>query len=152
MRVAFDIKVADKPDAVTDLRVDPAGPSSLTVTWEAGNTNNDKITSYDLEYRVAGTDEWLPALLPLSIVASRTYTIEGLAPGAYDVRVRATNMIGDSIWTVGSGRTGAGPVKPTLTLGVVDETLPEARSGIPVTVKATLPPGLQNLREPSPSR
>ena len=142
VRVTFKIDVADVPEAVTALSVVAAGPSSLTVTWKPGRDNNTKITSYDLEYRAAGTTDWLPALLPLSVVASTKYTIEGLAPGDYDVQVRATNMLGDSIWAMASGSTGAGPGKPTLTVTVetVDNTIPEDRDGVPVTVKATVPP------------
>ena len=139
-RLTFKINVADTPEAVTKLEVFPAGPSSLKVTWDAGDTNNATITSYDLEYRAAGaTTDFLPALLPLSVVASKSYTIEGLAPGDYEVRVRATNILGDSIWAEAKGSTGAGPGKVTLTL-TVDSTIPEDRDQIPVTVKATVPP------------
>ena len=138
----FTIKLATTPEAVTDLQVNAAGPASLTVTWKAGSDNNDKIISYDLQYKAAGTTAWLDALLPRAVVASKTYTIEGLAPGTYDVQVRATNMLGDSIWAMASGSTGAGP--GTVTLGVtVEETVPEGRAGIPVTVKAEVPPGYE---------
>ena len=83
---------------------------------------------------------WLPALLPLSVVASRSYTIEGLAPGDYEVRVRASNKLGDSIWSAPvKGSTGAGPGKVTLAL-TVDSTMQEDRDQIPVKVTATVPP------------
>ena len=140
---SFTITLANKPEPVTGMRVVAAGPSSLKVTWEAGHNNNAPITSYDLEYRAAeATTDYLPALLPVSIVASKSYTIEGLAPGTYDVRVRATNILGDSIWHTESGSTGAGAATVTLEL-TVDKTIPEDRDGIPVTVKATVPPGSQ---------
>ena len=138
----FTIKLANTPEAVMDLQVVAAGPSSLDVTWKAGSANNAPIISYDLQYKAAGTTAWLDALLPRAIVASKKYTIEGLAPGAYDVQVRATNTLGDSMWAMASGRTGAGPATVTLALAV-DKTIPEDRDGIPVTVKATVPPGSQ---------
>ena len=143
----FTITLANTPEAVTDLRVIAAGPSSLEVTWKEPNDNNADIISYDLDYKADGTSEtdWLPALLPISIIASKSYTIEGLAPGAYDVRVRATNMLGDSIWAETGGRTGAGPGKPTLTV-TVDSPMQEDRDGIPVTVKATVPPSALSQR------
>ena len=53
-QLRFKINVADTPEAVTELEVFPAGPSSLKVTWDAPVTNNDPVTSYDLEYRVDG--------------------------------------------------------------------------------------------------
>ena len=144
---SFTITLANTPEAVTGLRVDAAGPSSLKVTWTPGPTNNAPITSYDLQYKAAGTPEtgWLDALLPRAVVASKTYTIEGLAPGDYDVRVRATNMLGDSIWEMASGSTGAGPGKPVLTVDV-DPTIPEDRDRIPVTVTATVPPSATSPR------
>ena len=149
VRVTFQIAVADTPEAVTELKVVAAGPSSLEVTWKAPEDNNAPIISYDLEYKAGGTPEtdWLPALLPVSIVASKSYTIEGLAPGPYDVRVRATNTLGDSIWAETGGSTGAGPGKPTLTV-TVDSPMPEDRDGIPVTVKATVPPSALSRENP----
>ena len=146
---SFTITLANTPEAVTGLSVVAAGPSSLKVTWAAGSHNNATIISYDLQYKATGTPDtdaaWLDALLPRAVVASKSYTIEGLAPGDYDVRVRATNILGDSIWEMASGSTGAGPGKPTLTV-TVDSTIPEDRDRIPVTVMATVPPSATSPR------
>ena len=129
VNVAFKINVADTPEAVTGLTVVAAGPSSLKVTWAAPVTNNSRIISYHLDYRADGTTDWLPALLPESIVATRSYTIEGLAPGDYEVRVRGSNNLGPSgIWAMAKGSTGAGPGKPTLTV-TVDSTIPRTETG-----------------------
>ena len=144
--VMFKINVADTPEAVTDLAVVAAGPSSLKVTWAAPVTNNSPIISYHLDYRADGTTDWLPALLPESIVATKSYTIEGLAPGDYEVRVRGSNNLGPSgIWAMAKGSTGAGPGKPVLTV-TVDSTIPEDRDRIPVTVTATVPPSATSPR------
>ena len=144
--VMFKINVADTPEAVTGLAVVAAGPSSLKVTWAVPVTNNSSIISYHLDYRADGTTDWLPALLPESIVASRSYTIEGLAPGDYEVRVRGSNNLGPSgIWAMAKGSTGAGPGKPVLAVAV-DSTIPEDRDRIPVTVTATVPPSATSPR------
>ena len=60
--VPFTITLADEPEAVTDLRVVAAGPSSLKVTWDAPlDANNAKPSpQYYLDYRVdvAGQSTW----------------------------------------------------------------------------------------------
>ena len=151
---SFTIRLADTPEAVTELDVATAGPSSLKVTWEAGSVslpihNNSPIILYELHYRAAGATAWLPALLPESIAQSKarikSYTIQGLAPGDYVVRVRASNILGPGPWVDASGSTGAGPGKVTLTL-TVDETIPEGRVEIPVKVTATVPPSTMQQR------
>ena len=105
----FKINVADAPEAVTDLSVVAAGPSSLKVTWKAGKDQQrpHHLVRLGIQGR-RGQTAWLPALLPESIVATKSYTIEGLAPGEYEVQVTATNMLGDSEPAMESGRTGAG--------------------------------------------
>ena len=155
--VAFKINVADTPEPPV-FPVDPtafvttAGPSSLKVTWRPPNDNNARIIRYEVEYKSAGTDGWLEALIPDAVAnalaTSRTpsYTITGLAPGGYDVRVSAWNVIGQSAWTEGSGETGAAPGTPTLTL-TMDSELDEERNQIPVTVTAKVPPSAQTTRE-----
>ena len=148
--VLFTINVANVPDMPVTAPatfVVAAGPSSLKVTWAAAKDNNSKITKYELEYKVAETTDWLPALIPeaLATASKPSYTIQGLAPGKYDVRVRAHNALGMSTWAVGSGSTGAGPGKPKLTV-TVDSTIPEDRDGIPVTVMATVPPSATSPR------
>ena len=148
VRVAFKINVADTPEAVTGLTVVAAGPSSLKVAWTPPVTNNARIMRYELEYRPDGTTNWLEALVPESIAAASkpSYTIQGLAPGDYEVRVRGANMLGASdLWVSAKGSTGAGPGKPTLTV-TVDGTIPEDRDGIPVKVMATVPPSALSQR------
>ena len=144
--LTFQIKVADKPEVVEDLAVFAAGPSSLRVTWKKGEDNNAEITAYVLHYKAAGATAWREALLPRAVVASTSYTIEGLAPGRYDVRVKARNVFGDSEWETASGGTGAGPDTVALKLTVA-ETLSEDRDRIPVTVTATVGPSASTDRK-----
>ena len=146
-RVVFTITVGTRPDAPVAgaTFVVAAGPSSLKVTWRAPNNNGVGITKYELDYKPDGTPEtgWIPALdLPDSIVATTTHTIQGLAPGTYDVRVRAYNALGWSDYAVGAGSTGAAPGSPTLSVDVATTMSEgEGRGGYPVKVTATVPPG-----------
>ena len=147
---SFMIRLANIPEAVTNMQVVAAGPSSLTVAWRRPLANNARITSYEVRYKAAGAadDEWLDALIPDALgnaVATTSHTITGLAPGTYDVQVRAVNEIGPSGWAEGRGETGAAPGKPALTLDV-DSELDEGRNQIPVTVTATVPPSAQATR------
>ena len=151
--IIFTIKVAEEPDTPAEPTVAAAGPSSLKVTWAAPAANNSPIIGYELQYK-SETASW-PADAPnpanddvTRVAPSSTHTISGLAPGTYDVRVRAVNYLDGfmaanearSAWSpVGSGSTGAGPGTPTLTLDV-DETIPEGRNRIPVKVTADVPP------------
>ena len=153
-RQFFTIKVANVPDApvVGTNFVTAAGPSSLKLTWGVPSANNATIMRYEVSYKAVGEAVWLDALIPDAVnnalATSRTpsYTIEGLAPGAYDVRVRAANAIDAGAWAVGRGETGAAPGTPTLTL-TMDSELDEERNQIPVTVTATVPPSAQTARE-----
>ena len=141
--VFFTFTVADTPDAPPEPTVAAASPSSLKVTWGASQTNYAKLEGYALQYMPKGSASWLPDADGIA-VAGRTYTISGLAPGEYEVRVRVRATLDGkdvfSPWSIpGSGSTGAGPQKPTLGV-TVDPTMPEGRSQIPVTVMATVPP------------
>ena len=147
--IAFTITVAEEPDTPAEPTVAAASPSSLKVTWKPPNDNNSPIIGYELQYK-SETGSWPADDEFTRIAPASTYTISGLAPGTYDVRVRAVNELdgiieeteveAKSAWSpVGSGSTGAGPGTPTLVLDV-DSTIPEGRNQIPVTVKADVPP------------
>ena len=149
-RAPFTIKVGDVPDAVDAApTVVAASPSSLTVTWKTPESNNSPILQYHVQYRVysaTATNPWRVAIAPAGIAATQSYTIEGLAPGEYQVRVQARNHhgvpAGEAGWgPAGRGKTGGGPVPLTLAV-TVDPTLPEGRDGIPVKVTGTVPTAL----------
>ena len=82
----------DRPD------VEGASTSSLVVRWTApDNTGRAPITSYDLQYRESGTQDWRNG------PQNRTDTyavISGLTENTqYEVQVRATNEDGDGPWS-----------------------------------------------------
>ena len=157
--IIFTINVAEEPDTPAEPTVAAAGPSSLKVTWVPPAFNNSPIIGYDLQYK-SETASWPTAADDpadddaMRIAPASTYTISGLAPGTYDVRVRAVNLLdgyereheAHSAWSpAGDGSTGAGPGKPTLAVDV-DPTMPEGRIQIPVKVTATVPPSADTRR------
>ena len=122
----------DRPD------VDGASTSSLVVRWRApDNTGRAPITSYDLQYRESGADNWRNG------PQNRTDTyavISGLTENTqYEVQVRATNEDGDGLWSLpGTGRTktaGNNPpvfLEPSPTRSFDENTLAGRNIGGPV--------------------
>ena len=119
------------PAAPTVSAVDGSS-DSLSVTWTApGNSGKPDIESYDLQYRKGTTGNYIDG--PQDVTDTTTI-IGGLdADSAYQVRVRATNDEGDSLWSsAGSGTTNAlaglcllptGPLwSACLTVGEIDST------------------------------
>ena len=101
-------------DATGDPPLAPGAPSvtgastaSLTVHWTASdNAGRAPITSYDLQYRESGTQNWTNGPQDLT---DTNAIISGLEQDTeYDVHVRATNEDGDSPWSEpGTGSTHA---------------------------------------------
>ena len=95
----------ERPLAPDRPEVEGASTSSLVVRWTApDNTGRAPITSYDLQYRESGTQNWRNG------PQNRTDTyavISGLTRNTqYEVQVRATNEDGDGPWSLpGTGRT-----------------------------------------------
>ena len=117
------------PAAPTVSAVDGSS-DSLSVTWTApGNFGKPDIESYDLQYRKGTTGNYIDG--PQDVTGTSAI-IGGLeADSAYQVRVRATNDEGDSLWSsAGSGTTNAaaglcllpaGPLwSACLTVGEID--------------------------------
>ena len=110
--------------APTKLRIDP-GPSSLSVRW--GVTGRSTLGGFRLRWRPVASLalQSSPMLAPLALAWSapvelpahaRRYTITGLNPQAYEVKVRATPIAGG----------GGGSIKGTATpLAPEEEPLPE---------------------------
>ena len=75
------------------------GDRSLGVTWGSPADNGAAITDFDVQYSSdsgATWTEWKPSTTSTAIAD----TITGLTNGtAYQVQVRATNAVGDSLWS-----------------------------------------------------
>ena len=159
----FYLRVAGPPDAPVISGVETVSNSSIKVSWRRPNHNNDPITHYELGYRFEGQDEdVLTWAIPVATdTAALSYTLAGLDPGTYEVRVRGVNFKGylppsplepegrRGAWSrltkVAVGETGTGPQAPKVTLAV-DASLPEGQDTIPVTVTATVEPSAEEER------
>ena len=117
--IAVTINVADvdePPSAPAAPTVTPVTGSSdsLDVSWTApDNTGKPDIESYDLQYRI-GTSAWTDGPQGETGLSA---TITGLAAGTeYQVRVRATNDEGDSLfWSaLGTATTDAQAEAPSV--------------------------------------
>ena len=123
--------------AVTDQLEPPLQPSapgvdpvpgksdSLAVTWTApDNSGRPPITSYDLQYREAGTGAWTPGPQGQS---GHSVTFVGLqADTGYEVQVRATNAEGTGGWSPsGSGKTYPPNRPPAYRAGTAEREVPE---------------------------
>ena len=80
------------PDSVAGLAL-TAGDSSITVNWTA----LAGAESYSVEYRAAGATDWTSAGLSTGTSLEITGTL--LACTNYEVRIRATNCLGDGEWS-----------------------------------------------------
>ena len=91
--------------------VSSAGPTSLTVSWAAPDTQGPEITDYDVQYREADGEFRDAGYDGVGLSA----TLEDLKPGTgYEVQVRAINAEGPSLWSE-SGRGGTEDEPPTPT-------------------------------------
>ena len=125
--VTVNDAAGERPLAPDRPEVEGASTSSLVVRWTApDNTGRAPITSYDLQYRESGTQDWRNG------PQKRTDTnaiISGLDTDTeYEVQVRATNEDGDGPWSLpGTGRTKAAGNNPPVFLEGTSATrsLPE---------------------------
>ncbi len=91
------------PDAPGALTLTP-GMAEIGVSWSAPASNGGStLTGYDLEYKQSTATSWSDAA---HTGLTTSATISGLTNGVqYDVRVRATNAIGDSAWSTVASAT-----------------------------------------------
>ena len=87
------------PEAPTGITATPneAG-TTLSVTWTAPAGNGATVTGYTIDYRTTTTTTgWTSVSHTTAVTAVE---ISGLTAGvSYQVRVRATNSVGDSTWS-----------------------------------------------------
>lgn len=107
----------------------------LTLSWDEPTTGGSPITGYTLEWRALGEDTW-----QTRPVSGPDHALDGLDNGTtYEVRLRATNAVGDGLWSatiraVPEQRPGQ-PKAVTVTAGpgTLALTWEEADDGVPVT-------------------
>ena len=119
--------VPAKPSAPT-LTV---GDQQLSVSWSAPANNGSDITDYDVQYSSDSGSTWTE-WNSSNTSTTTSATITGLTNDtSYQVQVRATNGVGDSLWsdsaTATPATTPAKPSAPTLTVG--DQQLGVSWSG-----------------------
>ena len=103
--------------AVSTVPATPALPTvsnitmtSVRLTWVAPDDGGSSITSYSYRYRVRGVPPWITVTGETGLTADITGLTEDTE---YQFRVRATNSIGDSIWSSIAEAS-------TLAMGIVD--------------------------------
>ena len=85
------------PDAPPNVQAG-SGHQQLTVSWGAPNDGGSAITEYTLQWK-SGTQNYNTTSRQATVTTT-THTIPSLANGTeYTVRVRATNALGDSVWS-----------------------------------------------------
>jgi hypothetical protein len=100
------------PGAVSGLSL-TAGETSITANWTAV----DGAESYTFQYRAVGDEDWTEA----GISTTPTFELNTglLTCTRYEVRIRATNCLGDGEWSeVATGWIGSEP--PTAAPGLVE--------------------------------
>ena len=141
--VSIAVNDVDEPPGVPDAPTVEAaatdGDTALEVTWTAPSNSGPAITDYDVQHRVAGSEDDFTDASYDGVTAQTTIT--DLSPSTtYEVQVRATNDEGMGLWSMsGEGATGATPNSaPTFTEGAsatraVDEnTAADVAFGDPV--------------------
>ena len=120
--VATSAPRARVPDPPSALTVN-AGDRHLVVSWNAPSNNGDFIIDYDVEYRASNASPSTNWTEQKHTGTGTTTKIDDLTNDqSYDVRVLATNSMGDSNWSpVATGTPGAtvpdAPDAPDLTPG-----------------------------------
>ena len=75
------------------------GNAQIDLTWSSATTNGSAITNYTVEYTPSGVS---PSTVSTNST-STSYTVTGLTNGtSYTFKVKATNSIGDSLYSTAS--------------------------------------------------
>ena len=88
------------PDPMFNVSSSPI-EGGLIVTWSNSWPTADPVLFWEVQFSVANTDQWSPS----RVTHDNPYTLTGLTKGViYDLRVRATNRLGTSAWTISNGQ------------------------------------------------
>lgn len=105
-----------------------SAPTSLTITWPVLDVSFPSAPSYDIEYRIQGSNGSYTSVASSDL----TETINSLSPSTtYEFRLRGTNAEGNGPWTFFNATTSV-PAQTNLT-----ETIPAL--GATIAATGTLP-------------
>lgn len=72
---------------------------NVAIDWTMPGDGGSPLTSYDGDYKRTQDASWTTAFTDRDAASARLFTIAGLNDvHRYDFRVRATNVVGDSVW------------------------------------------------------
>ena len=107
------------PDAPPTVQA--SGNAELTVTWDAPNDRGSGITGYTVQLKLSSVSGWPSGSVTERTLTgtppARSHTFTGLTNGTeYTVRVKATNIHGDSDWSAEAGGTPSSKPPPSVTI------------------------------------
>ena len=107
------------PDAPPNVQA--SGNAELTVTWDAPNDGGSGITGYTVQLKLSSISGWPSGSVTERTLTgtppARSHTFTGLTNGTeYTVRVKATNIHGDSDWSDEAGGTPSSKPPPSVTI------------------------------------
>ena len=98
------------PSAPQSVSVNDTAPGTLTINWQAPATDGGSaVTAYTLEYKKSDSPSWTDVTIS---APTTTHTLSNLPAGTYEVRLSATNSIGNSPTTTPTSATVSSPVVP----------------------------------------
>ena len=98
-----------------------SGNAELTVTWGAPNDGGSGITGYTVQLKLSSVSGWSSGSVTEGTLTgtppARSHTLTGLTNGTeYTVRVKATNIHGDSDWSDEAEGTPSSKPPPSVTI------------------------------------
>jgi len=117
------IMAATKPNAPTDLTVDSASSTSITLSWTAPYNGGATITDYQVQWDDTGSYTTVKSTT-LGLTTVDIVTSDGLTAGkSYNFKVLAQNFIGDSSLSSSEQAIAASePDAPTLNIASTTAT------------------------------
>ena len=108
------------PEVPTGVAAGP-GDEKLTVTWSQTNDGGSAITGYTVQLKLSSVSGWPSGSVTERTLTgtppARSHTFTGLTNGTvYTVRVKATNIHGDSDWSDEAGGTPSSKPPPSATI------------------------------------
>lgn len=114
---------------------EPKHVSSLNIFWKARDPNNDQLT-YQLEYRPAAIDKWLPLAEDL-IVSKYVWNTQLVPDGWYVIRIVAGDQASNTPDMAMTSSRHSDPVQVDNTAPVIENDVEVALANGKTTLKLT---------------